>query len=97
MWQGQKEKTEPEQGQEGMPRGRENDGAMGVEARKWKLKGREARMGPTLPQPKGKANAGFLVEQRPEEKAHQSQAPPRLHSISPKLCLGKGPGQLLEP
>lgn len=74
-------------------------GGVGGEARKWKLNEQETKTRPTLSPPEEKANVGFLIEQKPEEEACQSQAPPcpPLHFISPKLCLGKGPEQLLEP
>lgn len=39
-------------------------------------------MGPSLSQLKGKANVGFLTEQKPEEEAGQSRAPPLPTSIS---------------
>lgn len=51
-------------------------------------------MGPNPTQHKGKANVGSLFEQKPEEEAGQSQAPP-LHLISSELYLGKGPGQII--
>lgn len=72
----------------------------GEEARKWKLNEQETKTRPTLSPPEEKANVGFLIEQKAEEEACQSQAPPcppPFHFISPKLCLGKGPEQLLEP